>query len=114
VVCVSFVANRGLLRRYAEELDIDVPILADSERAAYRAFGFERASVRRTWLDPRVWGRYAQLVMRRHPLRVPKHDTLQLGGDVVADANGTIQLVYRSRGPEDRPSVEELAAALGG
>ena len=111
---VSFVANRRLLRRYAEELGIDVPIYADSERAAYRAFGFGRASVRRTWLDPRVWGRYAQLVVRRRPLRAPQQDTLQLGGDVVSGADGVVRWVYRSKGPEDRPSVDQLAEALSG
>ena len=45
-------------------------------------------------------------------LRRPVEDSLQLGGDFVIGPSGTLEYAYRSEGPEDRPSVEELLAAL--
>ncbi len=111
VVCISF-AGPELLRAYRDKVGVGAPLYADPERAAYRAFGFGRGSVGRVWLDPRVMGRYAQLWMRGKRPRPPTHDTLQLGGDVVVGADGRVAWVYRSAGPEDRPTVESIAAAL--
>ena len=83
---------------------------ADPRRAAYEAFGFRRASLRRVWLDPRVWLRYARLLGRLGLPGAPVQDTLQLGGDVVAGADGIVRWVYASTGPEDRPSVQEIGS----
>ena len=113
VACVSF-APAGLLDAYRRELGVDVELYSDPDRAAYRSFGFGRASVARAWLHPRVWARYAQLVARGRRLQRPGEDTLQLGGDVVTGADGGVRWVYRSAGPEDRPSLGQLAGALAG
>ena len=89
-----------------------VRFLSDPGRASYAAFGFPRGSAPRVWLDPRVWRRYAALVARgRRPPRRPHEDTLQLGGDVLVDRDGIVRWTYRSRGPEDRPSLPELLSA---
>jgi hypothetical protein len=66
----------------------------------------------RVWLDPRVWVRYAQLVLRGRRPEPAHEDTLQLGGDALLDAEGRIAWIYRGRGPEDRPSVARIQAAL--
>jgi hypothetical protein len=112
VVVVTF-ADAPLLARF--EADLGLPGLAlygDPERRAYAALGFGRASGARVWLDPRVWRRYAGLVGRGRVPRLPQgQDTLQLGGDVLADAEGRIEWIHRSTGPEDRPSVAELEQA---
>jgi alkyl-hydroperoxide reductase/thiol specific antioxidant family protein len=113
VVCVSF-ARAQLLDAYRRELGIEVELYSDPELAAYRAFGFGRASVARAWLHPRVWMRYGQLLARGWRLRPPREDTLQLGGDVVSGADGRVRWVYRSAGPEDRPSLALLTAAVAG
>ena len=113
VACVSF-APPALLGAYRRELGIDVELYSDAERGAYRAFGFGRASYARAWLHPRVWARYAALVARGRRLRPPGEDSLQLGGDVVSGSDGRVLWVYRSSGPEDRPTVAQLAAALAG
>jgi hypothetical protein len=107
--CVTF-AIPQMLELFERELDLGFPVYGDPDRAAYEAFGFGRGSIARVWLDPRVWARYARLLASGRRLRRAEQDTLQLGGDVVA-AGGTVRWVYRSRGPEDRPSVEQLAAA---
>ena len=111
VVVVGF-ADRGALGGYRRAFGLDdVLVLADPERITYALFGFGRASFARVWLDPRVWLRYAALLARgRRP--APAHeDTLQLGGDVLVDAAGRVRWIYRSAGPEDRPSLAQLEAA---
>jgi len=110
-VCVTF-AEPALLRAFERELDLDgVTLLGDPARATYAAFGFDRASWARVWLDPRVWTRYAGLIARGRRPRAPEQDTLQLGGDVLLDPEGRVVWIYRSAGPEDRPSLAELRAA---
>ena len=111
VLVVGF-ARPELLAAYERELGLDLPLYGDPQRALYRALGFGRASVARVWLDPRVWTRYARLVARGRRPRRPEQDTLQLGGDAVFDADARLRWRYAGRGPEDRPSVDELIAAL--
>lgn len=105
----------ALLAVFERDLDRTeaITLLGDPGRALYAAFGLERASVARVWLDPRVWVRYGSLLARGRRPRRPEGDTLQLGGDAILDAQGTARYVYRSQGPEDRPSVDELKAARG-
>ena len=100
-----------LLAAFEREMALDVPLYGDPERAVYDAFGFGRASVARVWLDPRVWWRYARLRLRGRRFARIEQDTLQLGGDAVLDAGGRLRWIRRSRGPEDRPSVDELISA---
>ena len=111
VVCVTF-AGPGLLRAFERELRLDIPLFGDPDRALYGAFGLGRGSVRRVWLDPRVWARYAQLLARGRRPGWSGQDTLQLGGNAVVDAAGIVRWIYRSAGPDDRPSVALLAARL--
>jgi hypothetical protein len=106
-------AEPAMLRGFERKMKLPYPVYADPDRATYRAFGFGRASARRVWLDPRVWVRYARLLARgRRPGGAPTQDTLQLGGDAVLDARGRLSWIYRSRGPEDRPSVDRLVEAM--
>ena len=111
LVCITFAAP-PLLRAFQRELQLDLPLLGDPGRAVYDAFGFGRGSVRRVWLDPRVWTRYAQLLARGQRPGWSGQDTLQLGGDAVIDAAGIVRWIYRSAGPDERPSIATLAAQL--
>jgi hypothetical protein len=112
VVVVTF-APAPLLARFEAALGLDIEYYGDPDRHAYAAFGFGRAAAARVWLDPRVWRRYAALVARGRVPRPPPEgqDTLQLGGDVLTDAEGRVEWVFRSTGPEDRPTVEALLRA---
>jgi hypothetical protein len=113
VVCVTF-AVPALLAAFERDLARDdVTLLGDPDRRTYEAFGFERGSLARVWLDPRVWWRHATLLARGRALRAPQGDTLQLGGDVILDAHGRVRWIWRSQGPEDRPGVPTLRQALG-
>jgi hypothetical protein len=112
VVAVAFAAPESLAD-WATRLGLDgVTLLADPERILYTEFGLGRASFARVWLDPRVWQRYAELLLHGRRLERPDDDTLQLGGDALVDAEGRIRWIYRSRGPEDRPSLLEIVTAV--
>ena len=112
VVIVAFAEPQSLAAyQHRQRLD-HLLVLADRDRRAYQAFGFGRGGVLRVWLDPRVWARYLQLMIRGRRPEVAHEDTLQLGGDVLVDSHGRIAWIYRSRGPEDRPSVADIRAAL--
>lgn len=112
MVVVGFAAADSLAH-YQRRQGLDhVLVLSDPDRLSYRAFGFGRGSVLRVWADPRVWRRYAGLLRRGHRLEAAHQDTLQLGGDVLVDADARILWVYRSRGPENRPGLDEISAEL--
>ena len=94
--------------------DIDpvpFPVLLDRERRAYAAWGLGRAPWWRVWLDPHVWRQYAAILRAGTHLRRAGRDTLQLGGDFVVAADGTIAY-SRPQRRDDRPPVGELLAVI--
>ncbi len=92
-------------------LDVPYPVLVDGDRAAYRAWGMRRSGVAGVWLDPRVWARYAGLVVRGERVRRLGRDTLQLGGDFVVGPDGIVTYARPQR-RDDRPPVAELLREL--
>jgi peroxiredoxin len=110
VVLITFTRGRNL-RGYRARLGLAYPVLTDEDRRAYRDYGLGRGP----WW--RVWGlgtlrQYARLLRGGARLERPQEDTLQLGGDFVVDRQGRVAYAYRSRGPSDRPSVDQLVAAV--
>ncbi len=99
--------RRGLL----DGLDVPFPVLVDTQRIAYRAWGLRRSSMAGVWLDPRVWLRYAVLLARGERLRRLGGDTLQLGGDFVVGPDGNVTYARPQR-RDDRPSVIALVNEL--
>ena len=85
-------------------------LLVDEGRAAYRAYGLGRGSVRRVW-GPRTWCAYAKLIAAGRRPRRATEDTLQLGGDFVVGSEGRLVYAFRSSDPADRPPLEDLIAA---
>ena len=112
VALVTFTSQRNL-RGYRGRLALPYAVLADEERAAYRAYGLGRGQRWRVW-GPATWRAYLRLLRRGRRIRRPMEDTLQLGGDFVVDADGRIAYAYRSKGPADRPPVDALVATIGG
>ena len=112
VVVVAFAPAESLVGyQHRQRLD-HLLLLSDPDRRAYDAFGLGRGSLLRVWLDPRVWARYLQLMLRGRRPEVAHEDTLQLGGDALIDARGRVAWIYRSRGPEDRPTVAAIQSQL--
>ena len=112
MVLVTF-TEPAMLQAYLQRNALSFPVLVDADRSSYRAYGFGRGSV------ARVWGRKAARrywdILRRDGLaglRRPVEDTLQLGGDMVIAPDGTLVWGYWGRGPDDRPTVDELVAAV--
>ncbi len=112
VLVVSFSAQ-SKLRPFLERQPLPMPVVFDSERAAYRAFGLGRTSWLRI-LAPDVLGRSLRKMLRgwlpRRP--VEGEDILQLGGDFVLDRRRRLVYAYRSSEPTDRPPAGQLVEAV--
>jgi AhpC/TSA antioxidant enzyme len=111
VVLITFTRQRNL-RAFRRLLELSYPVLADETRSVYRAYGLGRGHWWRIW-SWRTLRTYGRLLRAGHRLRRPTEDTRQLGGDFVVDPGGRIAYSYRSRTPDDRPSVDELVTAVG-
>lgn len=94
----------------ADHLGWDGPFLADPDRLLYRRLGLDRAPWWRVW-SPGTIAFYVRARRRGAALERPVEDTRQLGGDAVV-VDGTAQVVWRPRSPDDRPAATELVAAV--
>ena len=83
------------------------PILRDTERLLYAAYGMGRASAWDIW-GPATWWAYAKALLRGGRLKHSTGDVHQRGGNVVVDPEGIVRLHHVGRGPADRPSVDAL------
>jgi len=110
VVLITFTRPRNL-RGFRRRLGLTYPVLADEARAAYRAYGLGRGSWRRVW-GLRTMRAYGPLLRAGQRPHLPSEGTLQPGGDFVVDPDGRVAYAYRSAGPDDRPSVDDLITAL--
>ena len=116
VLVVSFDRPRrvgGYCRRHR----LPFVCLSDEQRVAYRAYGLGRASWLRT-LTPRALAPYLTLYFRRPRGRRSRpdyggQDLRQMGGDFVVAPDGRLALAHASHDPADRPSVEQILAAIG-
>ena len=99
---------------FARDLGVTYELASDPERRAYDAYGVRRASLFRL-LHPAVVREYARLIRAgRRPVRRRVFDDIwQLGADFVIDPAGVVRYAHLSDGPEDRPPIEDLLAALG-
>lgn len=118
VVLVTFTETE-LLQQYSANRSVGYPLLRDPDRAAYRAFGLDRASIARVW-GLRSARRYLEIFrtegFRRPQLEKPANraapeDTRQLGGNFVIDPAGRLHWGFWAAGPDERPTVDELIAA---
>ena len=89
------------------------PLFCDPDLNVYGELGFGRTTLARVTLSLRVWKTFLALALRGKLPSAPKgQDTLQLGGDIVMDAD--CRLVWRraQSGPEDYPPFDELVDAV--
>lgn len=107
VIFVACDEPTELRAKLVADVDLAFPVAYDPERGSYEAWGLQRASWWRIWLDPAVWLRYAGLLLSGERLRGGGEDILQLGGDFVIAPDGTIAYARPQR-RDDRPPVGEL------
>jgi peroxiredoxin len=110
IVAIAFVTPERL-RSYLGAHPLPFRALADPDRSAYQALGLGRAGWSRLF-GWNVLRAYAGLLWRGRKLERAREDVRQLGGDFLLDAHGEIVFAYRSRDPADRPSVDDLLAAV--
>ena len=112
IVIVTFTKPEQL-EGYLAMNDLPLTILLDPDRVSYDAFGLGRGSLLRVW-SARVAWRYVLLSCQGtwRSIRRPIEDTRQLGGDFIVDPEGVLIYGFWSKGPDHRPSVDELIAAI--
>ncbi|HVL29051.1 MAG TPA: AhpC/TSA family protein [Acidimicrobiales bacterium] len=110
VALVTFTRPRNL-RGYRGRFRLPFAVLSDEARASYRAYGLGRGPWWRVW-GPATVAAYARLLRRGARLQRPTEDTSQLGGDFVVDRQGRLAYAFRSKGPADRPPVDDLVEAV--
>lgn len=107
IVVVSF-AEPSTLVHYQEMHRWPFTILADPERAAYRALSLERLAWWRVF-SPTTLKLYVKLF--REGMKCEdygKQDIYQSGGDFLLDRGGNILFAHRSHEPADRPKLKTL------
>lgn len=112
VVLIAFTDPENV-RTYRAINDLPFPVLIDADREAYRAFGLGRGPLWRIY-GWRAARRYIEIFRANglRDLRRPTEDTLQLGGDFIVSSDGTLAWGFWGEGPDDRPDVDELIAAV--
>ncbi len=110
VVIVTF-DESFMARAYVEQTDLRWPLLLDTQRQLYRAYGMERATRWSIYGPASIW-HYLKLILRGRKLQRPGKDWLQVGGDVIVDAAGTIRFLYVSTSPHDRPEVGDMLSVI--
>ena len=101
-----------LLRRLREHLGLRIPLLSDPSWSTYRDYGLQRGRPWKLAFSPRLWLRYAGLLLRgRRPSR-PTENVFELGGDALVDHEGRLAWIHRSENVLDRPSVGEILEQL--
>lgn len=97
-------------RAWLEQTCDVFPLLLDQQREVYRIYGLKESWLR-SWNLRTIW-LYVRLMLKGRKWRGIQGKSTQLGGDFIVDADGIIQLAYRSREAADRPAVDELLALL--
>lgn len=112
VVVVSFGLQTGA-ENWLQETGCQLPMFLDPDRKLYRAFGLHR-SLAKVFNHKSLFYYGEQVASGRD---LPKamsgieDDPLQMGGNFTVSIPSTkMTLVYRSKNPSDRPSLEQILA----
>lgn len=89
------------------DTDLQWPLIFDTQRLLYKAYGFERGS---WWsiLSPKSIWSYLKLIFAGQRVGESGSDLRQLGGEVLIDPQGNVRLQHASSGPHDRSSIDQI------
>jgi hypothetical protein len=85
--------------------------VADPDLEAYHSYGLGRLSPWAAYGLKITW-HYMRFIAQGKPLRIPKQSTLQRGGDFVISRDGKITLSLIGKDQSERPSINDVLAAL--
>jgi hypothetical protein len=115
---VPYFHNRFLAPHYrAHRLELPESPLsrtrfaADTGLGVYHAYGMGRNSRYHVY-GPRIVWQYFRWGLVGKPLKVPRQDTLQRGGDFVVGSDGRLTLCHVGRDQADRPLIADILTAL--
>jgi len=100
-----------LAQDYLQRTQLTWPLLLDEERVLYKAYGMPRGTLWNVFGLPAVI-KYLRLILRGRMPGKAGSDWRQLGGDVLIDPAGVVQLHFVSAGPHDRPTVNDIIQAI--
>ena len=106
VLVVTFEAPE-VAEAYVGETGLPWPLLIDSSRRLYAAYGMGRGGGWAIW-GPATWWAYAKLIARGRRPQPASADVHQLGGDVLIDPGETVALHHVGEGPADRSGISWL------
>jgi peroxiredoxin len=98
---------------FREARQVPFPILIDTDRHAYRAYGLGRGSPMQVY-GPRVGVPFVRANLRRETRQRGLHggSFLQMPGTFVVDTAGIVRMAHRNRTVSDNPSNEEILGVL--
>jgi peroxiredoxin len=97
--------------RFKSRFDIPFDMIADPEKALFRAFGLKQASTGKL-LSVGMAVKGVSAMLRGHGLGMPQGDVRQLPGVFIIDTDGRIRYRYFAEGPADHPAPEDLIDVL--
>ncbi len=103
--------NEWMAQAYIQETGLPWPVIRDPDRSLYHAYGMGRVN---WWgiFGPRAVWQYLKLMFAGRMPSKPGEDWRQLGGNVLVDPQGIVQLHFVSKSPHDRPSIEQMLAIV--
>ncbi len=99
--------------RFAADLELPYPVLADPDRVAYRAYGLVTGGLG-ALAGPAAGRGYLRAVLGGAGGGRMVGDARQLPGAFVVDQTGTLRYAHPATHAADTPSAEELLAVVTG
>ncbi len=96
---------------FKDRFDIPFPMIADPEKALYKAFHLKQASAT-ALLSPGMAVKGVSAMLRGYGIGLPTGDVRQLPGVFIIDAEGIIRYSYFAEGPADHPDPDVLLEAI--
>ena len=81
--------------------------VADERGYYYDAFAVSRGNLASVMINPRIWFRGIEALMKKNTVGIPRGDTLVLPGFFLVE-NGSIISTHRSRHSADHPDLVEF------